>query len=108
MRCVPPPRHPRKYVAGHALARNGDASFGKNAQRIAGVFQFDFAAIFCLHKAFGHIGQRNAIDIQPPRANLFFDLQQRVQIGISLFLNSGEKIALTKVQTVDAAANKRK
>ena len=53
------------------------------------------------HKLISDIRQRHAVEIQPPGADLLFDLEQLVEIGIALLVEAGEVIARTAIETVD-------
>ena len=100
-RRVPTFEHPRESVAVETLPGDRHPGCGENLERIDRVFQLDFTALLAQHKLLGHVRQCHAVKIQPEGADLLFDLEQFVKIGITLLCDAGKVVARTTIQTID-------
>ena len=94
--------HPREDVAGQALAGDGHAGLGEDPQGLARVLQFLFGAFLTLHEFFGQVGQGDAVELQAVGAEFLPYFEEFVEVGVSLFCDSGEVAAAAEVDGVGA------
>ena len=85
-----------------ALPGDRHTRFGKHAEGICGVVEFDLAAIALQHERFGDVRQGHAVELEAPRLQAFLEFEQFVEVGVPLLLHAFHPGSAAEVDTIDA------